>query len=332
MNKRHDRIYRKTRNRGQVASFTVHLLLLLVAFLPFLSFQAPAPPSKEALVFQFDYPYNNYIAPQKFVEEKPLTTGEPSKMSGSEEGGNEIKAEPMEARPQQAPPTTLTAPAKPTAVQQVSAPINSNTSENIPMPLPKIYTQSTWQTVEDVTASESDRVEEMRIIDQSSTSFGEISEPGSPDGDGDAEVSSEGFGTKPGGGGGSGNGTGSTSGNGSGPGGGTGTGNAGNKTGVGNNGTGMDWGVGLDGLLNRKLVRRADVGRLAVKEGKISMYICVDQQGNVVTTKYDLVGSTLKDPAFIAKAEACAKSYLWAPDPSAPPKQCGKLTFVFKIK
>ena len=93
----------------------------------------------------------------------------------------------------------------------------------------------------------------------------------------------------------------------------------------------MGFSVGLDGLMNRKLVSRAQVGQLAIKEGKISMYFCVDPKGNVVSTKYDVVESTLKDPEFIKKAESVAMSYKWAPDLNAPPKQCGKLTFIFKL-
>jgi hypothetical protein len=58
----------------------------------------------------------------------------------------------------------------------------------------------------------------------------------------------------------------------------------------------------------------------------------VDRSGGVISTKYDLAGSTLKDPEFVKKAEECASSYVFAPDNLAPEKQCGKLSFIFRIK
>jgi hypothetical protein len=333
-NKRQSKVQRKSTSRGRFTSFTVHLVLLLLAYLPFLSFHAPDPPPKEALVIQFDYPYNQYVAPQKFEDEKmkmpeEANLDEASKMSGSEGGGNETHVEEtVQSRPQQAAPTALATPSTPTALKTPSTPISTKASD-IPMPMPKIYTSQAWASPEDVSESETDGVQEMRIID-SGTSFGSAGIP-SGDGDDDSGVTSEGFGTKPGGTGGTGNGTGNTTGNGSGPGGGTGTGNAGNKTGVGNNGTGMDYGVGLNGLLNRKIIKQGAIGKLAEKPGKIAIFVCVDQTGKVVGTQFDKVASTITDPAIIAKAEEVARSYLWAPDSNAPPKQCGKLTITFTL-
>jgi hypothetical protein len=337
-NKRQSKVQRKSTSRGRFTSFTVHLALLLLAYLPFLSFQAPEPPPKEALVIQFDYPYNQYVAPEKFVEEiveekmempEEANLEEASKMSGSEGGGNETQAEPMQSRPQPSAPTALSSPSKPTTLKSTSSPLTTQASD-IPRPMPKLYPTQAWASVEDVSESETDGVQEMKIID-SGTSFGSADIPSGGDGDDDSGVTSEGFGTKPGGTGGTGNGTGNTTGNGSGPGGGTGTGNAGNKTGVGNNGTGMDYGVGLNGLLNRKIIKQGAIGKLAEKPGKIAMYVCVDQSGKVVGTKYDVVASTITDPAIIAKAEEVARSYVWAADPDAPPKQCGKLTITFTL-
>ena len=338
---------RKSQNRGRLTSFTVHLILLLLAYFPFLSFKAPEPPTKEALVLQFDYPYNQYIAPEKFVEpvqqtpeETPPIEGdfsEASKMSGSEAGGNEIKSpEPAQSRPQEAAPTALATHSTPSALKSStpSTPITSAISD-VPMPLPKIYTQTSksneWASIEDVSEGSGDNVQEMRIIDSGSIGFGDADVPSGGDGDGDSGISSEGFGTKPGGAGGTGNGSGNTSGNGLGPGGGTGTGNAGSKTGVGNNGTGMEYGVGLNGLLNRKVIKPGPIGKLAEKPGKIAIYVCVDQSGKVVGTSFDKVASTINDPAIIAKAEEVARSYIWAADPKAPPKQCGKLTITFTL-
>jgi hypothetical protein len=325
---RKSRVESKSRNRGRVISFLIHAILLLVLFLPFFAMKAPEEASKEALVIQFDYPYNQYVKPEKFIEEN---TDMASKMSGSEAGGSSADEEPMQSRPQQATPSRLAAPSVTSVSSRASDPLRSNLGE-IPLPTPKITTPQAWQSVNDYNSFETDGVEEMKMIDWSEGGFGEIAGSGPGDGDDDSDIWSDGFGTGTGGSGGQGGGTGSETGVGSGPGGGTGAGSAGKNTGVGTDGNGLEWGVGLDGLLNRKLLQRANVGRLAVKEGKISIFICVDRNGKVISTKYDLAGSTLNEPAFITKAEECAASYVFAPDIVAPEKQCGKLSFIFRIK
>ena len=104
---RKSRTDRKSRSRGQFISVTLHAILLLLLFMPFFSMKPPEVPSKEALVIQFDYPYNQYVAPQNFIEKY---TDMSSKMSGSEAGGSEASEEPKQSRPQQAAPTRLSTP------------------------------------------------------------------------------------------------------------------------------------------------------------------------------------------------------------------------------
>ncbi len=329
-NRHKSRVESKSRNSGRIVSFMVHALLLIVLFLPIFAMKPPEEPTKEALVIQFDYPYNQYVKPEIEKFEEPENTDMASKMSGSEAGGSSASEEPMQSRPQEAAPSRLATPTV-TSVMKTSSALRSNIGE-IPLPTPKIVSQQAWQSVSDYNSFESDGVEEMKMIDWSDGGFGEVAGAGPGDGDDDSDIWSDGFGTGTGGQGGQGGGTGSQNGIGSGPGGGTGAGSAGKNTGVGQDGNGLEWGVGLDGLLNRKLVQRANVGRLAIKEGKVSVFICVDRSGKVISTKYDVAGSTLKDPAFIAKAEECASSYVFAQDMVAPEKQCGKLSFIFRIK
>ncbi len=308
----------------------VHSLLLIVLFLPFFSMKAPEEPTKEALVIQFDYPYNEFVAPEpeKFLQEN---NDMGSRMSGSEAGGSEVSTEARQARPMAAAPSRLSSPSMAAVTPNTSSALRTDIGE-IPLPTPVIVSKKGWQTVNDDIAFESDGVEEMTLIDWSDGAFGDEPGAGGGDGDDDSDIWSDGFGTGTGGTGGTGGGTGNGVGPGPGPGGGTGSGNAGSNTGIGQDGKGMQWGVGLDGLLDRKLVQRARVERLAVKEGKVSIFICVNRDGKVISTKYDVAGSTLKDPDFIGKAEACASSYVFAPDASAPERQCGKLSFIFKIK
>ncbi len=333
-NRHKSRVDSKSRNSGRIVSFVVHAILLIVLFLPIFAMKPPEEPTKEALVIQFDYPYNQYVKPEVEKFEEPENTDMASKMSGSEAGGSAASEEAAKSRPQQAAPSRLSTPAttQMTQVTQTSSALRSNIGA-IPLPAPKLVTKQAWAAADDSDFFESDGVEEMRMIDQSDGGFGDVAGSGPGDGEDDSDVWSDGFGSGTGGQGGQGGGTGSQNGVGSGPGGGTGAGSAGKNTGVGQDGNGLNWGVGLDGLLDRELIQRAtNVGSLAVKEGKVGIFICVNRSGMVISTKYDYSGSTIKDAAFAAKAEACASSYIFARDDDAPEKQCGKLAFIFKIK
>ncbi len=332
MSNRHkSRVESKSSNSGRIVSFIVHAILLLVLFLPIFAMKPPEEPTKEALVIQFDYPYNEYVKPEVEKFEEPENTDMASKMSGSEAGGSSASEEPMQSRPKEAAPSRLATPTV-TSVMKTSSALRSNIGE-IPLPTPKVVSKQAWQSVSDNSSFESDGVEEMKMIDWSDGGFGDVAGSGPGEGEDDSDISSEGFGTGTGGQGGQGGGTGSQNGVGSGPGGGTGAGSAGKNTGVGQDGNGLSWGVGLDGLLDRELLNRANnVGSLAIKEGKVMIHICVDRSGMVISSKYDFTGSTNKDPAFASKAEACASSYMFVRDDEAPEKQCGKLTFIFKIK
>src|SRR5688500_156576 len=262
---RQTRVASKARNRGRAVSVVIHAALLLLAFMPFLSMQTPAEPSKEALVIQFDYPYNEYVAPEKFVvNEKELG----SKMAGSEAGGSTPSEEPIQPRPVEAAPSKLEAPTL-TSVNRTSSVLTSKASD-IPLPTPKITNNQPWQPVNDNSAFESDGVEELKMIAWSDGDKGDV--PGSGDGDDDSDVWNDGFGSGTGGSGtGSGGGPGNATGAGSGPGGGTGTGGAGKGSGIGGLGTGIKWGEAYgEGDLSRSLIMRSPkAGSLAVKEGQI---------------------------------------------------------------
>jgi len=321
-------VYQQSRWKGQVVSTLVHGLLLLGALLPFLHVEPPLEAGKEALVIQFDYPYNEYVKPEKFVDP---TTGETSKMSGSEAGGSPVSEEAARSRPQMAAPSPLGGASAVSAVSPMSSGLRTDIGA-IPMPAPSIARREAWASVQDFGGFEVDDVGEMQLIDWSDGAFGDVPGSGTGDGDDDSDIWSDGFGSGTGGTGGSGGGPGGGVGKGSGPGGGTGTGGAGNKTGIGQNGNGLQWGVGLDGQLDRKLRQRADIGQLAVKPGKVVFEICVDRNGKVIYHKYDLANSTIKDADFVNKAEALAASYVFYPNIAAPERECGKLILVFKIK
>ncbi len=324
--KRQSKVASKARNKGRTVSVALHALLLILTFLPFFAMQSPEEPTKEALVIQFDYPYNEYVAPEKFVV-KEQEMG--SKMAGSEAGGSTASDEPIQPRPTEAAPSRLSAPAM-TAVNRSSSVLSSKISD-IPLPTPKVVTHQAWQSVND-NSFESDGVEELKMIGWSDGGKGKIADSG--DGDDDSDVWNNGFGSGTGGSGtGSGGGPGNATGPGSGPGGGTGAGGAGKGSGIGGIGTGIKWGEAFgEGDLSRSLIQRSPkAGQLAVKEGKICIYLCVDRNGKVISSQYNLAKSTIKDISLLSKAQDSAKEYIFAPDIMAPDKQCGNFYFVFKF-
>jgi hypothetical protein len=323
---RQTRVASAASKKGKAVSVLLHALLLLVAFLPFLSMQTPEPPTKEALVIQFDYPYNNYVAPEKFEEAPDMG----SKMAGSEAGGSTPSQEPIQPRPTEAAPSKLSAPSL-NAVNRTSSAITSNISD-IPLPTPKIVTNQPWQPVNEQGSVESDGVEELKMLEWSDGDKGTVA--GSGEGDDDSDVWNDGFGSGSGGSGtGSGGGPGNGTGKGSGPGGGTGAGGAGKGSGIGGINSNLSWGSYLgDGDLARSLVYRSPkAGSLAVKEGKISIYLCVDKNGMVVSSKYNAAKSTIKDISLLTKAQEIAKEYVFSKDILATGNQCGNFYFVFKF-
>lgn len=326
---RQAKVASKARNKGRAVSVMIHSLLLLMAFLPFFAMQTPAEPTKEALVIQFDYPYNEYVAPEKFVIDN---TNLGSSSSGSEAGGSTPSEEPIQPRPTEAAPSMLSTP-QVTAISRTSS-ILSSTASDIPLPAPKIVKQQAWQPVTDFGDVENDGVEELKMISWADDGKGKTPGTGT-DGDDDSHVFNDGFGSGTGGSGtGSGGGPGNATGKGSGPGGGTGTGGAGKGSGIGSGiGTGLKWGEAYgEGDLTRSLLQRSPkAGQLAVKEGKICIYLCVNQNGKVISSNVNPAKSTIKDPALLAKAQETAKEYLFVQDIMAPDKQCGNFYFVFKF-
>lgn len=87
-----------------------------------------------------------------------------------------------------------------------------------------------------------------------------------------------------------------------------------------------------EGIFGRKVIYRADVAKMSQKSGSIVVKICVNRQGNVTTSEYIRQGSTITESAQIRRAEEIAARYRFEADYSAPVEQCGKLTFVFKVK
>ena len=87
-----------------------------------------------------------------------------------------------------------------------------------------------------------------------------------------------------------------------------------------------------DGLLSRKVIRRADVKSLIKKTGRIVINLCVNRDGQVIYSKVDKEATTLTDPRLIHKAESTAMRYRYEKDYTVAPRQCGKLSFIVDIE
>ncbi len=88
---------------------------------------------------------------------------------------------------------------------------------------------------------------------------------------------------------------------------------------------------GGDGLFARKVIFRPNISDLTQEEGKIVVKLCVNRDGRVIDTDYVPKGSTISNQDLIDLAERMAFKYRFDKDYSAPKKQCGQLSFIFKL-
>jgi outer membrane biosynthesis protein TonB len=86
-----------------------------------------------------------------------------------------------------------------------------------------------------------------------------------------------------------------------------------------------------DGLLSRRIVKKADPKGLAKKNGKIVINVCVNQSGTVTYTEFNADDSTIFEPELVLDAQKVSRKYRFQKDYTVPPQQCGKLTFIFEL-
>lgn len=85
-----------------------------------------------------------------------------------------------------------------------------------------------------------------------------------------------------------------------------------------------------DGLDSRGLVYEPTIEDNSQKSGKVVVKVCVNNQGNVTSSKYTQRGSSTTDSYLIALAESSAKKYKFTPSNAA--EQCGTITIDFIVK
>jgi TonB family protein len=86
------------------------------------------------------------------------------------------------------------------------------------------------------------------------------------------------------------------------------------------------------GLGGRGLVSSPAVRESSQKSGTVIVEVCVGSNGKVISAKFTQSGSTTADPTLVRAAINNAKSWKFSSDATAPPSQCGKITYTFKVQ
>ena len=86
-----------------------------------------------------------------------------------------------------------------------------------------------------------------------------------------------------------------------------------------------------DGIITRKVIYRENIAGVAKESGKITLDICIDRQGRVISVAYDPVNTTITDNEIIRQASYLAARYRFETKYNGPKRECGKLTFIFRV-
>lgn len=86
-----------------------------------------------------------------------------------------------------------------------------------------------------------------------------------------------------------------------------------------------------DGIITRKIIYRENITSAAKVNGRVTLNVCIDRQGKVVYAGYDPEKTTITDNEIIKQATHLALRYRYETKYSAPKRECGQLTFIFRI-
>ncbi len=89
---------------------------------------------------------------------------------------------------------------------------------------------------------------------------------------------------------------------------------------------------GGDGIFGRKVIYRAPIANAAVENGVIAVNVCINRMGYITHAIIYNDKTTIKDKDLLHQALEIASDYRFEKDFTAPDIQCGRLTFIFKIK
>jgi len=92
-------------------------------------------------------------------------------------------------------------------------------------------------------------------------------------------------------------------------------------------GSGSSFNQGLGG---RRVLERAPIRDSTAQTGTVVIYLCVNRKGKVISAEYSSKGSTTTDVQLIRLATENARQ--WRFEKSREKKQCGNVTFNFRLK
>jgi len=95
---------------------------------------------------------------------------------------------------------------------------------------------------------------------------------------------------------------------------------------------GISTGSGMigGGLSNRGVLYEPDINDSSQKTGRVVVKVCVDKNGDVVSSNYTQAGSTTTDSELRALAERSARKFKFSQ--ADIDKQCGTVTIDFKVQ
>ncbi|MEO0732203.1 MAG: TonB family protein [Bacteroidota bacterium] len=98
--------------------------------------------------------------------------------------------------------------------------------------------------------------------------------------------------------------------------------------------TGISTGDGRvsGGLGGRGVLKSPAVRENSQVSGRVVVSVCVGPDGNISEAKYTQSGSSTADPNLVRAAIANAKKWKFKADATAPQRQCGKITYDFKVQ
>ncbi|NUO02275.1 MAG: energy transducer TonB [Saprospiraceae bacterium] len=286
----------KDKERSLIATFVFHFILIVLAMLPFMSYQIP-PPGQEGILVNLGLPDvgqgDENAGPAETAEEEEETIPE-----------EEVQPEPQ--------PETPREETKPEPVKEKEV-IKTEDPEAIALRRKKEQEKKAQEEQERVEREEARKKAE---ADAKKKAEAEAEARRKAD----AQKTKDQIGGLFGNGKGKGN-----------------TGKPGNQGDPGGDPnsdilTGISTGSGKvgGGLGSRGVSSSPKVTDNSQKQGTVVLEVCVDGDGNVTSAKYTQRGSSTTDSQLVSVAEANARR--WKFTPGGPDKQCGTITYNFKLQ
>ena len=308
---------KKNRRKGFFYSVTLHALLLLIAILPFLD--PPADIDQNfAIVVEFEKPIVRSGSSSKSA------AASSSSEESAKQGENEPRPQEKVEEVRQLPKSELKPTTKPIE-EVITAPDISVPKFPEPVETPQRIETTTPNTTPTSQSEAEPSIDDfLPVLDQ----IIEDEETGNGTGAaGDSDIDPNASGT--GGDGGDGTGKQDNGGDASG----SGSGDSGLPPGEFGDGDGFG-SVGFDGEgpLRRRVKYRPNCAGLAYKDAKIVLDLCINRDGDITYSKYNLRRSTVKDRAYARQITNCFRDMLFEKDRTAPSKECGTYTYKFKFE